>query len=491
MALKSRHFCVVAAALFYAVGSATADESVSAVAASDELVTTGTLDFSDANGPPELSCKQALAAVSPAPKTPSGKSSTTKPPKPDPTGMPVLVVDGEERDVSGLPGSAPGQLPVQGLEGPQVVLDRIAAVMARGDAGERVRLSFFGASHTGGDLWTGHMRRLLQDRWGDLGHGFILPAALYRGYRGNDVNLCRTNGWLSDWAGKANGHRDGKLGFAGMSVSSSNPLDFGWVETTRTNPHGQAVEWFDVYFLAQPGGGSLQFVVDEAPPQAVSTHADSPSIQRVRVKVSDGKHRLTLSPVGDGEVRIFGVSMERSGGGVLVDAMGIRGRQAKTWLDWDEDLARAGWDSLAPDMVVLAYGTNEAADQKYTMDAYARDLREVLTVLRSAIPEEVPCVLVGPSDRGYRLQKNVNRFAVWDRTAPVANVQRLVAPEFGCAFWDWQEATGGPGSMVAWRFLEPQLAAGDLIHHTAAGYRWVGEAFVASLDALGPKENPE
>jgi lysophospholipase L1-like esterase len=176
--------------------------------------------------------------------------------------------------------------------------------------------------------------------------------------------------------------------------------------------------------------------------------------------------------------------MERAGGGALVDAMGIRGRQAKTWLEWDPDLAGAGWEALDPDVIVLAYGTNEAADQRYTMAAYERDLRSVLTRLRAAVPASVPCVLVGPSDRGYRLKKNENRFAIWDRTLPVAEVQRAVAPDFGCAFWDWQQATGGPGSMVAWRFLEPQLAAGDLIHHTAAGYRWVGDAFVASLDAL-------
>jgi len=447
-------------------------------------IPTEILSFTDASGPPDLSCKQALAAVSPAPKAPTGKTSTTSPPKPDPTGMPVLIVDGTEQAVSGLPGSQPADLPPQPLEGRPEVLARIDAAMQRGDSGERVRFAFFGASHTGGDFWTGHIRRVLQDRWGDLGHGFVLPAALYRGYRGNDVNLCRTNGWLSDWAGKANGHRDGRLGFAGMSVSSSDALDFGWVETTRTNPHGQSVAWFDVYFLAQPQGGTLEVIVDSSPAQTLSTHAASPELRRVRVQVSDGKHRLTLSPAGDGEVRLFGVSMERAGGGALVDAMGIRGRQAKTWLDWDLDLAGAGWDALAPDLIVLAYGTNEAADQRYTMAAYERDLRAVLTRLRTSVPESVPCVLAGPSDRGYRLKKNENRFAVWDRTSPVAEVQRAVAPDFGCAFWDWQQATGGPGSMVAWRFLEPQLAAGDFIHHTAAGYRWVGDAFVASLDAL-------
>jgi lysophospholipase L1-like esterase len=441
------------------------------------------LSFPNASGPPVLSCKAARAAASPHPEKPKGRTSSTTPPKPDPTGMPVLMVDGSERAVAQLPGSALDQIPPRALEGTPEVLAQIGALMRRGVAGEPVRLSFFGASHVGADFWTGHIRRLLQDRWGDRGHGFVLPAALYSGYRGNDVNLCRTDGWLSDWSGKANGHRDGRLGFAGMSVSSSNAADFGWVETTKTNPHGQAVGWFDVYYLAQPSGGGLELSVDDQPAQVISTAAGAAGLERVRVRVTDGRHRLVLSPVGDGEVRLFGVSMEREGPGVVVDAMGIRGRQAKTWVDWDPPLAQAGLKLLDPDLVVLAYGTNEAADQRYTMTAYEADLRVVLSQLRSRLPASVPCVLVGPSDRGFRLKKDENRFAVWDRTAPVAAVQRDVAGDFNCAFWDWQAATGGPGSMVAWRFVEPALAAPDLIHHTLAGYRWVAEAFVAALDA--------
>jgi lysophospholipase L1-like esterase len=379
-----------------------------------------------------------------------------------------------------LPGTDPSNLPLQRLEGASDVLAGIRQVFRRGDQGGRVRISFYGASHTSSGWWSGHIRRALQDRWGDLGHGFILPAALYRGYRGADVNVCRSEGWLSDYIGKRNSSGDGLLGFAGMSVTSADPADFGWVETTHVNPHGRKVAWFDVYSLGHPGGGSYRVEVDGAMPQVVSTAQAQQGLHITRVAVRDGGHRLKLAPVGDGPVRLFGVSMERPGPGALIDTMGIRGRQARDWLQWDEQLLVEGWRALNPDLVVLAYGTNEANDSNYSMDAYQTDLDAVLSKFRAGLPE-VPCILVGPSDRG---RKRRGVYSVWDRTAPIAQIQRETAPRYGCAFYDLQAATGGRGSMIAWRFTKPALAASDLIHFTKPGYELIADRFLAALDAL-------
>lgn len=444
-----------------------------------EPMLTLSLDATGAGGVSGLpKCKAAIAALPDRPVKPGGRTWRGPLPKPDPTGMPELMV----MDPTQLPGYQADALPAQPIEGPPEVLARIKDVFGRGAAGERVRLSFYGASHTGGEFWTGRVRRTLQARWGDLGHGYVLPAALYKGHRATDVNLCRTDGWMSDWKGKANAWEDGLLGFAGMSVSSSNPNDFGWLETTHSNKRGRKVDHFDVYLLVQPGGGALQLTVDDLPPFEVTTAGDVHRMLRVRIDVSDGGHRLTLSPAGDGEVRIFGVSMEREGGGVLVDSMGIRGREARDWLEWEPTLFAQGVRSLSPDLVVLAYGTNEAADQRYTMAEYRDDLGAVLRKLRTGIDPEVPCILAGPSDRGWK--HDDGRFATWDRTEPVAQVQREVAAEHGCAFWDWQEAMGGAGSMIGWYHADPKLGAGDLIHHTRAGYEFIADRFVEAIDAI-------
>lgn len=453
------------------------------------------LTITGAEGPPSLTCDEARAAAKAAKAArgplPPPPVPVVKPPpstasaEPDYAAMDAVVVDGKSRKPKDLPGADPTTLPPQPLEGPPEALDRIATVLKKAEAGERVRISVFGASHVGGDYWTGRIRRALQDRYGDLGHGFVLPASLYEGDRGQDINVCRTEGWLPDWTGRRGGWQDGLLGFAGMSVSSADPTDFGWVETTHTNPHGRAVSAYEVFALGQPEGGSLLLTVDAGQTRTVSTLAATPTLLRWRIPVPDGGHRLTLAPLGDGQVRLFGVSAEREGAGVLVDAMGVRGRMANSWLAWDRTVADQGLLALNPDMVVLAYGTNEAADTGYPMDTYRADLSAVLTELRRALPD-VACALVGPSDRAVK--RGTSTWAVWSRSAAVAAVQREVAPRFGCAFWDMQQASGGPGSMVAWRLHEPALAAPDLIHFAPKGYEILADRFLAALDELRPSK---
>jgi lysophospholipase L1-like esterase len=393
------------------------------------------------------------------------------------THSPVLWADVRAGE---LPGADPAALGLQPLEGDFETLRGVGDVLRRAEAGVPVRLSFFGASHTAGDYFTGELRRTLQARHGDRGHGFVLPAPLYEGDRANDINLCASDGWRSDWAGRKGGREDGLLGFNGASVSSSDPADFAWIQTTTDNPMGRAISRVEVFTLGHPAGGSYRLVVDEAPARVIDTHRPQPELLRHVFELPDGPHRVSVSPVGDGELRLFGMLAERDGPGVLVDAIGVRGRTARSWLSWDPALQIPGLLALNPDLIVLAYGTNEAADSDWATETYRDDLRQVLSRMREALPE-TPCVLIGPSDRGVEVQK-ARRYQIWGRTAPVAQVQREVAPEFGCGFWDWQLAAGGPGSMLSWRAVDPPLAGPDLIHFSQAGYRRSAELFLLALE---------
>ncbi len=372
-------------------------------------------------------------------------------------------------------------VPLEPLHGRDEDRARVAEVFARAARREgTTRLAFWGASHVAGEFFTGEVRRLLQDRYGDAGHGFVMPAAPWKGYRASDVNLCTEGTWASDFHNRVGGRADGLLGFAGMSVEAATAGSTGWVQTTLTNPHGRKVSRFEVYFLRQPGGGTFEVVVDDAPPEPVSTFVE-PDVPvgpgAVSIAVPDGPHRLVVRPVGDAPVRLFGASMERDEPGVVVDAMGVSGRTVSSWNAWDEELQRSFLDRRPPDLAVLAYGTNEANDARMTEDRYRETLVGALRRLRRTLPD-TPCILIGPSDRGKKVRGTSH--VVWGPTEMVARVQQEVGPSFGCLTWDLQAATGGPGSMFRWR--EADLAASDLIHFSAAGYRELARRFVTQLD---------
>ena len=455
--------------------------SVEGASSSPRAIPAIVFHVDDAKGVPPLTCDEALGRVPVPPPEPVRETHPTAPTvAPDLSMLPKITIEGLAFDRASLPGGDPATLPLRKLEGSPEAIHAVGRVLQKAAHRERVRLTFFGASHTQGDFLTGRIRRVLQTKYGDVGHGFVFPAAINDGYRAQDVNLCRSDHWFADYVGKKDGRDDGLYGLGGASVSSGDPGQFGWIETTRTNAQGRKAASYDLFTLGQVTGGSLAVRIDDAAPISVATRSDRPQLLHHRFEVPDGPHRFEVRPVGDGEVRLFGVSVERPGPGVIVDAIGIRGKTANTWLQWDRQMAADGLATLAPDLVALAYGANEGNDLGYTMEQYEKDLKGVLRELRKALPDTA-CVLIGPSDRGVKIDEQT--FGVWDRTRPIADVQRAVAPQFGCAFWDWQAAMGGPGSMVGWYVQTPPLAASDLLHFTQPGYERTADMFLAALDA--------
>ncbi len=377
-------------------------------------------------------------------------------------------------------------LPLEPLRGRDADIAAVREVFMRAAAKKRTtRVAFYGASHVAGEFFTGQVRRLLQERFGDAGHGLVMPGPPWKGYRASDINLCAGGTWYSDHVDRRDGREDGRYGPAGIDVSPADLASFGWVQTTKSNPQGQRVSRFEVAYLREPGAGKLRLIVDGAPPIEVNAAGDTGPAMIV-LRVPDGPHRLQV--MADGQVRIYGTYLERDEPGVIVDAAGVSGRTASSWLRWDMSLVTPFITRRTPDLMVLAYGTNEANDRSLTPERYATDLRAVLTRMRTATPGAA-CVLVGPSDRGKLLKKGV--YGTWPATEWVARVQREVGPEFGCATWDLQASMGGPGSMLRWHFgASPKLAAGDLIHLSAEGYKEVGTRFVEAITGEAVDSRP-
>src|SRR5579883_989754 len=78
-----------------------------------------------------------------------------------------------------------------------------------------VRILHYGDSPTTADLITADTRDLLQNRFGNAGHGFVLiakPWAWY-GHRGVEISA---GGWTADAASMAAGRADGRYGVGGV-----------------------------------------------------------------------------------------------------------------------------------------------------------------------------------------------------------------------------------------------------------------------------------
>jgi lysophospholipase L1-like esterase len=203
----------------------------------------------------------------------------------------------------------------------------------------------------------------------------------------------------------------------------------------------------------------------------------------VVVKAPLGLHKIEVKPIGDGEVRLFGLSAERSGGGVVYDSLGLTGSQANQQLKWDRGhwLKQAKWRS--PDLFVIHYGTNESENERMSMTKYAEVLKKLIKRLR-AVNSGAACLFVSPMDRAFNNERGVIQ------TRPIipkiVKTQREVALAEGCAFWSAYDAMGGWGSLKRWYQAKPALAGGDLTHPTRRGANLLGAMmFSALMEAYG------
>jgi lysophospholipase L1-like esterase len=185
-----------------------------------------------------------------------------------------------------------------------------------------------------------------------------------------------------------------------------------------------------------------------------------------------------VRPLG-ANVRAFGVWMERDGPGAVLDAIGIQGCRIR-FLDQSDDAHFAEQLRLRdPKLTVFQYGMNESEDgELYPLDQYEETMRAVLAQVRAALPHAA-CLLVGPLDRA---EKKGDGFRSRPVIPKLAAIQRKVAGEVGCGYWDTLGAMGGFGSMAVW--YQRGLGGADLAHPSSAGAEVLGNwVYLALMEA--------
>ncbi len=364
-------------------------------------------------------------------------------------------------------------------------LSRFHDALRRAEKGKgRARILFYGDSHIARDRYPGIIRRELQERFGDGGSGFVPIVAPFTHYRHEDLVIAP----LGDWKrlrilGRA---RPGPCGVFGIAAEAEDEA-VGFVRHKRRSGLGSRATHYDLFYLKQPGGGTMEVRIDGGEPRVIPTAGKSSRLGFELIKVRDGAHELRVRTLGKGPVRLFGASVERYRPGVIVDTLGIPGARARHQLPWSPSVQRAHLRRLAPDLFVLAYGTNESGSQRYPIKVYERDLRTLVERIKASLPR-ASCLLVGPSDLPEK--QDDGTWAPRARTLEIAKIQRHIAAELGCGFFDTVAFMGGHGSMPAWVEHDPPLAREDYVHFTREGYERLaavlGKALLEGYEGISP-----
>jgi lysophospholipase L1-like esterase len=335
--------------------------------------------------------------------------------------------------------------------------------------GAVARILHYGDSPVTADSITADARVLLQERFGDAGHGFILiakPWAWY-GHRGVDI---LGKGWRIEAATQSHA-RDGLVGLGGVSFEGET----GAVSQIVLHEEHARME---VEYLRQPGGGQLAIRSEGRTIGEIETDGTKEAGFQ-KIDLPPGTRNIDLV-VERGPARLFGVSFERDEPGVIYNSLGLNGGQVQAVVRYfDKDQWGVELQHQRPDLVVLNYGTNESTYAEYIATSYAGELREVIRRIRTAVPD-ASVLVMSPMDRGQRDASG--QITTVPSLPQLVHIQRQTASEMGCAFFNTFQAMGGEGTMARWYESQPRLVSADFTHPLPAGARKVGVLLDQALE---------
>lgn len=325
-----------------------------------------------------------------------------------------------------------------------------------------VYIAALGDSFIEGDIFTLDVRRLLQQRYGGGGVGWMPLYSQVSGYR------------------------------QGVTQRSK-----GWKETTLLQKTKSPFPLSGRAFRAS-GRASVEYELSDAPDVASSVtrlYYASPNDLEVTYKAGDSTMMLTLPattvmgeytfPISAGKVALslenggeatfYGMALETATG-ITLDNYSLRGNSGIPFASLDKGLGSDLQAERPYRLIILQYGLNVANTKQRNYRSYGNTMIKAVQRLQEIFPD-ASILIMGVSDRGVRESGN---FVSMPSLPHFIAEQRRVAQETGVVFWDTYAAMqrlGGIGT-----FVSKGWAAKDYTHMSFKGGRRLAEEMLKAFD---------
>lgn len=371
-----------------------------------------------------------------------------------------------------------------------------------------VQILQIGDSHTAADLIASGVRARLQARFGEGGRGVLPPGIPFKAYSPRQIDVTQSDGWTLEpsfpYAAGA-----GPFGLSGWRLTSTKPGASVLMSADPEATFDRAV----VCAMAAPGAGALTVSAGET---RAKISFEAQTAEPVCHTVPFAAREKTLELTANGApVTLLSFGAWRAEGGVSLSNLGIIGAQLYDFAARDDRIVKAELDAYKPDLIILAFGTNEGFRQELDAAAYEQLVKDQIrrlkrlapgaailllgppdaNTVRPDIPEDgvhdlnFACAPLTPTEVASYAQLVADhspQLARWyapPALAEVREAQRRAAAAEGVAFWDWHARMGGDCSAHALSRPDVGLVRGDHVHFTSDGGDLV--AAMLSRDLLG------
>lgn len=391
----------------------------------------------------------------------------------------------------------------------------------------KVSIVHIGDSHIQADLFTGVIRKKLQERFGNAGCGFTFPHSLAKTNGSHYIRYNSNASWQSRRnISVPNGMQVGLSGIA-LSTTGNFAVDLNVRDSAYT---------FNTIKIITPGNApsfdlatsSKTIVLESTVPKKIAhkiksgevlgSIANKYGVTITQIKKLNGlksnniRAGRTLNiPTGDMEKKevkrsefiplsqnrdaishyyyseqplskiyllpsksenkftLSGLVLEKDSAGVLYHSIGVNGAKASDYNKYP--LFFEQLPALKPDLVVISLGTNESFD-KMTSVAYMEQMNTFIANVKSKNPDAMVLVMTPPPSLFKR--RYPNTFA-----ADYAKNILMQETDKAYATWDMFSAMGGLFDVN--RNYARGLMASDRVHYSKKGYEKQGELFTEAL----------
>ncbi|MBK7859143.1 MAG: hypothetical protein IPJ65_11090 [Archangiaceae bacterium] len=325
-----------------------------------------------------------------------------------------------------------------------------------------------GNSLIAGDGVVDVVRTRLTDRYGEAGRGWLLADRM-ASYGGRARCASKASGWVASTFAPPYKLR-WPFGLAGVHHTAQQA---GAFSAFALKGETKA----EVFWLDRPEAAPLEVRVDGALQTTLEPRHEEQGRSSTFTLAPDA-HELTLTAKGKGAV-LYGVSLEKAQSGVVLDMLGVPSADASIFLQADEAIFEAQLKARHPALVLLMFGGNETkriAWGRSSQEKVIRDLRTLIARVKKA--SEAACWVIGPLDAVVK-RPGTGPYTQRPELEDVIAMERQVALEEGCGWFDLFRAMGGSGSIK--RFDQAGLMHPDRVHPKGRGLDLLGQLIADAL----------
>lgn len=326
-----------------------------------------------------------------------------------------------------------------------------------------LRILHLGDSHTAASAFSGRMRTLFQQRYGDSGPGLLPPGEL-PGHSSGQLPPRQSDGWISQRdRSKSKMADDGALG--GFAAFSLRPYQFLGYRLPVDSGHARLILYTDPEATSRPSRFKVFHEKKEVLPITRSLNG------RSFYTLPAGKGQLEILSSNAGHIpRLRGINLLNETPGVSYCALGVNGAGFGILQEWRGPIVRMQMADYRPDLLILAFGTNDVVAPDFSREAFLNTLKQTESWLRDYAHHAAVLLVLPPGlpRHGAHVQENLNT---------LRQQVRNFAKNNGWYVWDWSHALNE---------LPPTgetVFARDNIHLTSGAYTHSANRF---FDALRP-----